>query len=90
MKSQHVPSMWCDNLSVGSLATNPVYHAYSKHIEIDVHYVREQIANNLVSISYVPSIEQVVDYLIKPFTHTRFQHLKDKHGVTQLLTHLRG
>ena len=40
-KPQHVPLMWCDNLSVGALAIDLVYHARSKHIEIDVHYVRE-------------------------------------------------
>lgn len=36
-----IPSMvWCDNLSAKSLAANPVQHARSKHIEIDVHFVR--------------------------------------------------
>lgn len=34
-----VPVLWCGNISVGSLATNPVFHARSKHIEIDVHFV---------------------------------------------------
>lgn len=34
------PSMvWCDNLIAKSLAANPVQHARSKHIEIDVHFV---------------------------------------------------
>ena len=82
--------MWCDNLSVGALATNPIYHARSKHIEIDVHYMRGHIVNNLISVSYVPSIEQVANCLTKPLTHTYFWYLKDKLGVTLLPTHLRG
>ena len=82
MKSQHVSLMWCDNLSVGPLVTNLVYHACSKHIEIDVHYVKEHIANNLVSVSYVTSTEQVVDCFTKPLTHTCFWELKSKLEVT--------
>lgn len=34
---------WCDNISVGALAANPVFHARTKHIEINVHFVRDQI-----------------------------------------------
>lgn len=38
------PSMvWCDNLSAKALAENPVQHARSKHIEIDVHFIRDLI-----------------------------------------------
>ena len=31
--------MWCDNLSAKSLAANPIQHARSKHIEVDVHFI---------------------------------------------------
>ncbi|MDV3146696.1 MAG: reverse transcriptase domain-containing protein, partial [Sweet potato little leaf phytoplasma] len=37
------PVLWCDNMSAGALATNPVFHACTKHIEIDVHFVRDQV-----------------------------------------------
>ncbi|XP_044511268.1 secreted RxLR effector protein 161-like isoform X1 [Mangifera indica] len=38
-----VPIIWCDNLSAGSLASNAVLHSRTKHIEIDIHFVREQV-----------------------------------------------
>lgn len=34
-----IPVVWCDNISVGALASNPVYHARTKHIELDAHFV---------------------------------------------------
>jgi len=33
--------LWCDNLSAKALTSNPVMHARSKYIEIDVHYIRD-------------------------------------------------
>ncbi|KAI5384774.1 hypothetical protein KIW84_071679 [Lathyrus oleraceus] len=76
------PTLWCDNLSAKALASNPVMHARSKHIEIDVHYIRDQVLQNEIVVAYVPSAVQIVDCLTKALTHTRFNQLKDKLGVT--------
>ncbi|CAL5329979.1 unnamed protein product [Camellia sinensis] len=39
-----LPTLWCDNLLAISLSSNPIFHARSKHIEVDYHYVRERVA----------------------------------------------
>jgi len=75
--------LWCDNLSAKALASNPVMHARSKHIEIDVHYKRDQVLQNEVAVAYVPSADQIADCLTKALTHTRFNILRDKLGVTE-------
>ncbi|CAN1339491.1 Retrovirus-related Pol polyprotein from transposon RE1, partial [Linum perenne] len=38
------PNIWCDNLSATYLSANPVFHSRSKHLEIDFHFIREQVA----------------------------------------------
>lgn len=51
------PIIWVDNQGVASSAANPIFHARYKHIEIDQHFVRDQILNHELSIRYVPSID---------------------------------
>ncbi|KAK1653678.1 hypothetical protein QYE76_071483 [Lolium multiflorum] len=36
--------VFCDNVSAVYLSANPVHHRRTKHIELDIHFVREQVA----------------------------------------------
>jgi len=36
--------VYCDNISVVYMFSNIVQHQRTKHIEIDLHFVREQVA----------------------------------------------
>lgn len=50
-----IPTMWCDNQGAIDLATNFIYHVKTKHIELDIHFIREKLHVEQMSISYVPS-----------------------------------
>nr|KYP35873.1 Copia protein [Cajanus cajan] len=43
-KHTEPPLIWCDNLGVVLLTTNPVLHSKSKHFELDLWFVRERVA----------------------------------------------
>ena len=42
IKLTAAPIMWCDNQGAIALAYNLVYHAKTKHVELDIHFIREK------------------------------------------------
>jgi hypothetical protein len=57
--------LWCDNLGATYLSANPVFHAHTKHIEIDFHFVRERVAARRLSVRFISSKDQVADGFTK-------------------------
>lgn len=51
------PFLHCDNISALSFAANPGFHACSKHIEVDFHYVKERIENKQLKVVHVASVD---------------------------------
>ena len=57
--------VYCDNVSVVYMTANPVHHRRTKHIEIDIHFVREKVALGEVRVLHVPSSHQYADIMTK-------------------------
>ncbi|GKF51780.1 ribonuclease H-like domain-containing protein, partial [Tanacetum coccineum] len=45
--------VYCDNVSAVYLSSNPVQHQRTKHIEIDIHFVRDLVATEQVKVDEV-------------------------------------
>jgi hypothetical protein len=58
-------SVWCDNLRVTYLSVNSVFHARTKHIEVDYHFVREQVTQKQLNIRFISTKDQLADGFTK-------------------------
>lgn len=72
------PILLCDNLSAGMLSHNPVLHARTKHLKLDIHFVREKVAAKQLTIQHVPGVHQLVDALTNPLSAQSFTDLRFK------------
>jgi hypothetical protein len=84
------PTIWCDNLGAIALASNPIYHARTKHIEVDYHFIREKIINHDISVKYISTHDQIAYIFTKRLSYSRFAFLRDKLMVFPYPLRLRG
>ncbi|XP_071696733.1 uncharacterized protein [Rutidosis leptorrhynchoides] len=64
--------VYCENVSSVYLASNPVQHQRTKHIEIDIHFLRDLVARGQVRILHVPSRYQFADIFTKRLSYALF------------------
>ncbi|XP_031120907.1 uncharacterized protein LOC116024148 [Ipomoea triloba] len=50
-------TLWCDNLGATYMAANPVFHARTKHVEVDYHFVRDKVAAGELVVNFVSTQE---------------------------------
>jgi hypothetical protein len=61
------------NLGATYLSSNPMFHARTKHIEVDFHFVRERVSKKLLQIRFISSKDQIADIFTKPLPLPAFQ-----------------
>lgn len=78
------PIIYCDNMSTVTLSHNPILHARTKHMELDLFFLREKVLSKHLRVLHIPSEEQCADLLTKALSPTRFLYLRDKLKVLDL------
>ncbi|XP_019186576.1 PREDICTED: uncharacterized protein LOC109181279 [Ipomoea nil] len=75
------PKLWCDNLGATYLCANPVFHARTKHVEIDYHFVRDKVSKKEIQVHFISTKDQLADIFTKALPSTLFRFLRGKLNV---------
>ncbi|GJU03858.1 ribonuclease H-like domain-containing protein [Tanacetum coccineum] len=73
--------VYCDNVSAVYLSSNLVQHQRTKHIEIDIHFVRDLVAAGHIRVLHVPSRYQYADIFTKGLPTVLFDEFRSSLSV---------
>jgi hypothetical protein len=76
--------LWCDNMVVKYLASDPVFHDRMKHIEIDYHFVRDRVVKKLLDVRFIPIDDQVPDGLTKSLPQAKLLEFQRNFNLIKL------
>jgi hypothetical protein len=74
--------VYCDNISAVYLSSNPVLHQRTKHVEIDLHFVRDKVALGEARILHVPTGSQYADIFTKGLPTSVFEEFRTSLNIT--------
>ena len=66
------PTLFCDNMSALHMSINPVFHARTKHVELDYHFVHEKVSLGSLITQCVSTKAQLANILTKPLPKLDF------------------
>ena len=68
--------VYCNDISAVYLSSNPVHHRGTKHVELDIHFVREHVALGDFRVLHVPARQQFADVMTKGLPSPAFQEFR--------------
>ena len=77
-------SILCDNTSAINLSKNPIQHSLTKNMEIQHHFLRDEVLKGSIKLDFVPTHLQLADIFTKPLKNDDFICIRRTLGICRL------
>lgn len=77
-------NLHCDNKAAIEIAQNPVQHDRIKHVEVDRHFIKENLDEKIIQFPFIQSESQLTDMLTKAISGKVFHGIIDKLGMIDI------
>ncbi|RVW20357.1 hypothetical protein VitviT2T_022833 [Vitis vinifera] len=76
--------LFCDNKVAIDISHNPIQHDRTKHVEVDRHFIKQNLDAKIIQFPFVKSEDQLADILTKAVSSKIFHHSLDKLGLIDI------
>ena len=74
----------CDNQGAIVLTKDNKFHSQTKHINLRFHFIREAVEDNKLSITYIPTEENMADIFTKALVRPKFEGFVERLGLREV------
>lgn len=87
---QYLPTVLCsDSTGAVALTSKSIFHARTKHIEVQYHWIREQVEKKAITLRHISNKHMFADTLTKPLHPGPFREFRNLTGLDVILGHLK-
>jgi hypothetical protein len=76
--------LFCDNKVAIAISQNPIQYDRTKHIEVSKHFIKQNLEENIISLPFVRTGNQLADILTKGVSSTTFHDTLGKLDMTDI------
>jgi hypothetical protein len=77
-------NLFCDNKAAIDIPHNLVQHDRIKHVEVDQHFIKQNLNEKIIRFPFVKSEDQLADILTKAVSSKIFHNSLDKLGIRDI------
>jgi hypothetical protein len=77
-------TMMADNQGAISLAKDNKFHAHTKHIDLQYHFIHEAVEDKKIKMKYAPTSENITDIFTKVLPKLKFAEFVQKLGLAMM------